>query len=313
MDHAPLSHLNVLGYDSETAIEKSLEQLPSTPTKPSRSNPLADTPRPYFRYPVDITPKPSSTTNRSVGARDEKPELEGFTLSYLRRVPELSLLASRVVQAVANRSQREERKRLREAGVISSSKNSSGSSASMAVVPPDQFARKKKRLFQWAIIQLLKEGCIVLWDGPVRRCSDSGFILSDASRLWKTRSTSTRTDTDSTLFSNESASLSTPIVSGGDSLSGYLSDPQLNEESYISLTPSHLAPHIEEAVKVLVEYYNQKGKPYAGATKEGILSVLRKDDRWKYVGAWTVQDALEVLELEGKVWDMGKGRWDLTG
>ena len=182
----------------------------------------------------------------------------------------------------------------------------------MAVVPPDQFARKKKRLFQWAIIQLLKEGGIVLWDGPVRRCSELGFIVSDASRLWKTGSTSTRTDADSTLFGNESASLSTPFMNGGGSLSGYLSDPQSNEESYISLTPSYLAPHIEDAVKVLVEYYSQKGKPYAGATKEGILSVLRKDDRWKYVGAWTVQDALEVLKLEDKVWDMGKGRWDLT-
>lgn len=312
MDYAPPSRANTSGYESETFIEKSLEQMPSTPTKQPRSNHLADTPRPsHLHHSVGSTPKPSSKANsRFRPAKSLDLKQEGFTLSYLRRVPELSLLASRVVQAVANRTQREERKRLSELGVISSSKHPNSSST--AVVPPDQFARKKKRLFQWAIIQLLKEGCIVLWDGPVRQCSDSEIIVvSEASRLWKTKSTGTSTNADSTLFSNESASLNNPFTDG-DPLTGYLSDPQSNEESYITLTPSYLAPHVEDAVRVLVQYYIQKGKPYAGATKEGILSVLRKDDRWKHVGAWSIQDALNALKLKGKVWDMGKGRWDLT-
>jgi len=230
-----------------------------------------------------------------------EPRLEGYTLSYLRRVPELSLLATRVVQAVAKRRQREERKRLKEAGVISSLKDSAPSPP----IPADKFAGKVKRLFQWAVIQLLREGCIILWDGPVRHFPESKSNLTDMSRLWKT---CTNHHGDSTLFS---ASLPDSSIDN-DSLSGYLSDPQPNEESYVSLTPEYLASHVEQAVKVLVDHYAHIGKPYAGATTEGILSVLKRDDRWKYVGAWSVQDALEVLRTECKVWDMGKGRWDLT-
>ena len=300
MDHATTPRSSS-DCDSDDAITKSLEKTPSTPTKRSRSTQILDlnTPRPTYSI---ATPKVSQSKGpKFTDSEAKEPRLEGYTLSYLRRVPELSLLATRVVQAVAKRRQREERKRLKEAGVISPSKPP----APPPPIPADKFAGKMKRLFQWAVIQLLREGCIIIWDGPVRRFPNSRSTLTDMSRLWKT---CTNPHGDSTIFST-----SLPDSSiDNDSLSGYLSDPQPNEESYVSLTPAYLAPHVERAVKVLVEHYARIGKPYAGATTEGILSVLKKDDRWGFLGAWNVQDALEVLRMECKVWDMGKGRWDLT-
>ena len=300
MDHATTPHSSS-DCDSDDAIAKSLEKTPSTPTKRSRSTQILDLSTPRPTYPP-ITPKASQSKGAKFTEVEAKEaRLEGYTLSYLRRVPELFLLATRVVQAVAKRRQREERKRLKEAGVVSSSKPPAPSPP----IPADKFAGKVKRLFQWAVIQLLREGCIVLWDGPVRRVPDSRRTLTNMSRLWKT---CTNPHGDSTIFST---SLPDPSLDN-DALSGYLSDPQPNEESYVSLTPAYLAPYVERAVEVLVEHYARSGKPYAGATTEGILSVLKKDDRWGFLGAWNVQDALEVLRMECKVWDMGKGRWDLT-
>ena len=285
MDNAPADSR----YESDSAIEYQIARLPSTPTKRSRYQQADETPRQRpCRSNVGDTPKPSTAN----------PMQAGFTLSYLRRVPELSLLGTRVVQAVHKRRQREERKRLKESG-----RTQVKSSSSMSA---DKVAPRLKRLFQWAVIQLLHEGCIILWDGPTRRCPDT---VMDASRLWKSHSSGTSLLADNTLFSS-TTSMSNPqdLEEDGE----YLSDPQPNEESYISLTPTHLSDHVERAVKVLVDHYAEIGKPYHGATKEGILQVLHKDDLWRYVGTWSVDEALEYLKKECRVWDMGKGRWDLT-
>ena len=88
-----------------------------------------------------------------------------------------------------------------------------------SALPPDKARAKKKRLFQWAINQLLKEGYIVLWDGPVRECSN--VSIADTSRLWK-----------STTSSDDS--ISGCPNTGNDNDEGYLSDPLHNEAAYIS-------------------------------------------------------------------------------
>jgi len=168
-----------------------------------------------------------------------------------------------------------------------------------SALPPDKVGPRMKRLFQWAIIQLLKEGCIVLWDGPVRECSNAS--TADTSRLWK----STATTSSNSTFGGP--------YTGDDDEEAYLSDPLPNEEAYISLTPDFSADHIEAAIKVLSDRHLKMGKPYAGATVQEILAFMRKDDdRWQYLGDWTVKDALDVLSKNGRVWKTGKDSWDVT-
>lgn len=309
MDHAPTGEID---YDFETEIKGSQDQTLSTPTKRPR---IDETPRQKLRQlQYDFTPRPripqpifSQTTciasSRPPISSQPDSSRKGFSLSYLRRVPELSLLASRVIYAVARRRQRQERKRQKEEGIPLSRGQSS------ATIPLDRVASKMKRLFQWAVVQLLKEGCIVLWDGPKR--VHTKWSKMNTSLLWNANTTTSATGGDSTVFSTTCGSL--PSFADADDDNDMLSDPDLNEESYLPLTPDFLGDFVEKAIKVLVDHYEKMGKPYAGATKEGVLSVLRKDDRWRYVGEWSVDDSLEFLKQEGRVWFLGNGRWDLTG
>ncbi|KAF9552645.1 hypothetical protein CPC08DRAFT_714427 [Agrocybe pediades] len=299
---------------SDNDIETSIIHIPTTPTKRARND---VTPRPSTSYRnLDSTPRPripppdfGISTSRSA-LPSVKPEAidnarKGFTLSYLRRVPELSLLASRVVMAVSKRRLRAEKQKLKDAGTKPTSQQKAQILAASAITPT-QFAGKMKRLFQWSIVQLLKEGCLVHWDGPVRACPDSSSI-ANASLLWKTVGDGSSLFSTTTLNSSSSSTFIDLDVDAGA-----LSDPDPSEEAYISLTPDFLADFVANAIKVLVDHYERIGKRYNGATKDGILSVLRKDDRWKYVGEWSIDDALELLRKQGRVWSMGKGRWDLT-
>ncbi|KAF5311000.1 hypothetical protein D9619_007926 [Psilocybe cf. subviscida] len=350
MSHAPLIEDD---DDDEHAAnhDDDVSQVPTTPTKRRRAPDDTPRQRPYgggcstprpriepinfgTKMPASIIAKDSS--NPDTVDNTTTPQLKGFTLSYLRRVPELSLLASRVVEAVARRHYREERKRLKERSSSSRTKPpSSASSSSSGVLPPAKFAEKKKRLFKWAVIELLHEGGIALWDGPVRRCppAHARAGVGELSKLWKA-STSTSMTSDSSLFGNTTTNTTNTTTSNltssqqdleDEEAREYLSDPSSThaEESYVPLTPPYLASAVENAISVLVAHYASIGRPYAGATKEGILSVLRKDDRWRFVGDWSVEETLVWLKERGRVWKMpgvggaggggaGSGRWDLT-
>jgi hypothetical protein len=95
-----------------------------------------------------------------------------------------------------------------------------------------------------------------------------------------------------------------------------LSDPELNEEAYVPLSPSYLAEHVARAIGALthVELKKNTNLPRrpAQSTKEGILAHLRKDDRWQFVGEWNVEEALQVLKSERRAWCIDKRRWGLT-
>ncbi|KAF8901056.1 hypothetical protein CPB84DRAFT_1778363 [Gymnopilus junonius] len=319
MDHAPvIQGPTNADYDSDTGIGNAIDRLPETPTKRSRYD---ETPRQQSsRLAFDATPRSripapnfSATTSSSFQqGSSETPDSirRGFSLSYLRRIPELSLLASRVVEAVGRRKLREERRKLKEAG-FQPSHNQKVKMLSAPVISPGKFAGKKKRLFKWAVVELLKEGCIVLWDGPVRPCPNIRAI-KDTSKLWKANITaSTTLEGDNTLFSMSSGTVPSFLLEGEDG-DAALSDPDPNEEAYISLTADYLADFVESAIKVLVRHYEDAGKPYSGASKESILSILKKDDRWQHVGEWNVDDTLKFLQAEGRVWAVGKNGWDVT-
>ena len=279
MDHASLmSHIS--------------ESDPGTPRPKHSRHQLESTPRPRVPQPDFGRSMASSSSHAQHSSSVPDEGRRGFSLSYLRRVPELSLLASRVVQAETRRRLREERKKLKEAGMLKSKTQVS------SALPPDKVGPRVKRLFQWAIVQLLKEGCIVLWDGPIRECSNAS--IADNSRLWN----STTKGTNSTFGG--------PNTDNDDD-EAYLSDPSLNEEAYISLTPDFLANYIEAAIKVLSDHQLKMGKPYAGATVQDILAFMRRDDdRWQHLGDWTVKDALDVLSKDGRVWRTGKDSWEVT-
>ncbi|KAG2045684.1 hypothetical protein BDR06DRAFT_1015398, partial [Suillus hirtellus] len=151
----------------------------SAPYKPSDFVTSGSTDPPTFRHPsqlrtAELTDKtfqwylehylhhaskdaPRWDTREWVQKQDQT--LEGFTfsqavtISHLRRIPELALLASRVVRAEISR--REEEK----AGQTRKSLNTR--------FLPNSARAKMKRLFMWAALQLYEEGSIVLYDRPL--------------------------------------------------------------------------------------------------------------------------------------------------
>lgn len=328
MDHAPSTSL-LEPSDDDSDLETTGISLLSTPSKRSRTAPLDQTPRarPVVTINGDRTPipriPPPNFGGRQEAATCPSPSsaMLGFTLSYLRRVPELSDMARRVVKAEFKRRMREERKNAKESTHAQST--SHARNATPKDLDREKIAAKKKRLFKWAIIKLLQEGSIVLWDGAVRPCRGDVFGIS-TSRLWKANSsTSSTLGADSTIFSSTGGITQTQDETGADE--DELSDPEVNEESYVPLTPAYLATHVENAIRILTAHSITQWKsgssasrvqdpriPVGGPTKDAILSFLRKDDRWRNIGDWNVDEALEFLRKEGRAWCVGCERWELT-
>ena len=322
--------------DSDAQIGRSLAQTPASPTKPSQHDSAVvrntedfATPRPVIKV-VEHTPRPriqpltfagvdvssstpavSHVTSPVPVTRFEGPPTttstattitspRGFTLSYLRRVPELSLLARKVTEAEAKRRAREEMKKAKEAAEAVSGTTSNRSRSSKSIpIPEDRLAGKMKRLFEWAIRALHKEGSIVLWDGPVHPCTS--MAADDTSRLWKANNSTTSNMTaNSTLFSSSSLAGFTQLEDDD----GYLSDPKEGEEAYSPVTPGYLTEHVEKAMKGI--------RPTGQITIDGILRALKKDDRWRNLGSWSVGDTLELMCKHGRLRELGHGRWDLV-
>ncbi|KAG0704963.1 hypothetical protein DFH29DRAFT_325765 [Suillus ampliporus] len=238
----------------------------------------------------------------------------GFTLSHLRRVPELALLASRVVHAEAKRRARAEREaeKAKSAQTQKASLKSAHASSSKTTnahsqtrtKPSDAPRVKMKRLFSWAVLKLYEEGSIVLWDksasllpGTISMPRYPGF--GNTNELWKTANSTTSFSTannsvfstaNSTIFSSASASSSKFVMSEEDA---YLSDPPMDEEDevYVSVTPTLLAGPIRDIMRA-----KGIGGRNAKVKAEEITRCLRRGDaRWARVGAWAVEEAMEVI------------------
>ncbi|KAF8178291.1 hypothetical protein BJ912DRAFT_1130722 [Pholiota molesta] len=236
--------------------------LPTTPTKRPRSD---ETPRASLRYQSysDATPRriPAGLRPRTLQQPHTRPEptparaltaiRSGFTLAYLRRVPELSLLASRVVDARP---------------------------APAAPRPPPAVRGAEARAGE-GVVPVGRD------QAPARgvprhlgraRAPVLGHPITSVSRLWKSNASASTAGGNSTLFSSTLGSL-----------------------------PSFLTEENDDETKERSRILIQRGG-------EEILDVLRNDDRWQYVGTWMVDDALKSLEAESRVWQMGRGKWDLT-
>ncbi|ESK92858.1 succinate:fumarate antiporter [Moniliophthora roreri MCA 2997] len=316
------------GPDTTNEGEDSDFPYPATPTKCSRHPRLDDqTPRRSTYTNTEETPRssriPASLSSNILDRSPpdaSSPQLRGFTLSFLRRVPELNDMGKRVVKAEAKRRAKEAAKK---AAADASQKGRGGAcipSTSTAISRPEvSTAARMKRLWRSTILHLAKEGSIVLWDGPVYPIpsndetvagpwrSDTGISQSFFHSLNATANTS-----GMSVFSSATER---PLDDQDDEEIG-LSDPEPGEESYVSLTPRYFSIEVEKAIRVLSAgsraQSKSTGKMVPGPTKQSILVYFRRDDRWRQIGEWNVQEALDVLRDEGRAWDDRHGVWDLV-
>ncbi|KAJ7098754.1 hypothetical protein B0H15DRAFT_822053 [Mycena belliarum] len=283
---------------------------PTTPTKSSHRLPLGDeTPR-----PLDHTPKqPRIVPLDFSRPLDVDPDERtfGFTVSYLRRVPELALMAKRVVKAEAKRRARDARKKTEPGGAVVITKDMRND---LAKLHP-----RMKRLFEWAVIQLVKEGAVLSWDGPARPCpgSDTQPGDADTSVIWKANSSTSTVGGNSTVMSNAS-------VAEDDEDEGELTDPDEGEEVFLPLTSAFLATRVEKAIRTLTERATARAQaskdgnrprvraPAPGPAVREIVALLKGDDMWRNLSEFAVKEALTLLQDEGRAWMIGGDRWELT-
>ncbi|KIY46220.1 hypothetical protein FISHEDRAFT_60683 [Fistulina hepatica ATCC 64428] len=328
------------------ANEQGTEGDPEIPTNCLRRSAEGKRPR-LPRMPGEDAPP----QKRRRGNSEPPPELDekdplAFTLSNLRRVPVLKLMAGRVVAAEIKRRGRAESEKLRcaAAGANASRRPQPSVAKSVPSSRPSSLegvSRKAKLLFHWAIIELLKEGGIVLWDGP-RRAVDDGTSAEDEQKLWKaerstadatgaslasdltttTTTTATANRMDSRAGSGASRSLATAAADALLAGEYPVSDPESDEEAYLPLTPALLAPRVRDAIENLMarpahhrsdltrEHRRARGPP-PGPTIPAILAHLRRDDRWKWLGEWHVEQAIELLTARKLVYSPLPGRWEV--
>lgn len=284
MDHAAVP----LDWDVD-------DDLFSTPTKRPRV-PLDQTPKARTNTTHDRTPRPSPLN-------DCAPRRPAFTLSHLRRVPELALLAGRVVHTETKRRAQAERNAEKDKAVQPQKTSSKALAHSQTRTKPTDVPRvKMKRLFSWAVLRLYEEGSIVLWDQPlvpvsvsVPRPPGSG----DTSGLWKTANNtascssannSVFSTANSTMFSSTDTSSSKFVLSEEDA---YLSDPPMYEEdeAYVSVTPELLAVPVREIMRAK----GIQGKSSKIGAEEITRCLRREDARWARIGAWAVEETMEMI------------------
>ncbi|KAJ7693877.1 hypothetical protein B0H17DRAFT_1199562 [Mycena rosella] len=281
---------------------------PTTPTKSYSRLPLGDeTPRPHDRTPQRITPL--DFTRPLVSQLDAEPT-SGFTIPYLRRVPELALMAKRVVKAEAKGRAREARKKAKAGESVIVTKTMHNDQGKLHP--------RMKRLFNWAILELVKEGDVISWDGPARSCGgrDDAQPGADTSVLWRANSSASTAGGNSTVMSSAS-------VAEDDEDEGELTDPGEDEEVFLPLTPAFLATRVETAIATLVKRATERMQaskdanrprlraPAAGPTVREIVAHLKSDDMWRNLSEFAVKEALAFLQDEGRAWMLGD-RWELA-
>ncbi|KAG2156740.1 uncharacterized protein EDB93DRAFT_1125339 [Suillus bovinus] len=279
------------------------------------------TPTKRPRVPLDQTPKARTVcamhdmTPRASALHDSAPHRPAFTLSHLRRVPELALLACRVVHNEMKRRARAERDVEKDKAIQTqkTSKPTHGpfsknlAHSQMRTKPTDVPRVKMKRLFSWAVLKLYEEGSIVLWDKPLMPVPVSGSRVpgsGDTNGLWKTvnntatcssANDSVFSTANSTMFSSTGASSSKFVMSEEDA---YLSDPPMYEEdeAYVSVTPALLAAPVREIMRAK----GMRSKSAKVGAEEITRCLRREDARWARIGAWAVEETMEMILGEWK-------------
>ena len=295
MDHQ--THAN----DGCTTLDSSAT-ISDMPAKRRRTSADALMPRPTFENHTKLLLSPEPARKRR--KMDPEAGICGLTMSYLRRVPELRLLAERIV-AAEDKKKRQEKRQARE----------EAKSRGLPIPPKTEDTKSRtstgertKRLFRQAIIKLYDDGSIVLWDGPRRMWGAEQD--SSSPRLWHTNTSMDRSVSSAGVSNSAGSSFLE------DSRDHEMSEPDPNEESYVSLTPGHLGKYVERAIKEICSRKEKvRGSGHRGPqgpTLTDILSRLKVDGRWRNVGECAVAEALQWLRDEELVWEVGGGHWELT-
>ncbi|KAH9852197.1 hypothetical protein C2E23DRAFT_756768 [Lenzites betulinus] len=284
MDNAPppthrrrpsINGRSVSPTPSPRSSQASRRDALQTPTKYSRgrSSLKADeTPRASrllsFKVSSEVVASDTDTEDEDEPA-EEDDQVYGYTLSHLRRVPELSLLAKRVVHADAHRRAKEERKKAKEAADRSQPRdkaNSSTAASSAATstsassrhtdpADPKATASAAKKLFRQAIRTLFQDGSIVLWEGPTRPLPtpalDPLIPSSFSSALWKANNSTSSSVSLSSSAGTSKSSRNFPAYEDWDE-DAPLSDPDPGEEAYVPLTPVYFSRVLEQAISSII-------------------------------------------------------------
>lgn len=295
MDNPPTSEESDLETDFSDGDDADVSG-PSTPTKrPLHHDQTPRCPRRSL-HAADETPRPTRPLIYSISA-----SRKGFTLSYLRRVPELSQLARRVVKAEAKRRDRAVKKKAKDAVTSQNRSQISEATISSTNSLGDSISSRIKRLWKWAIVQLIQEGSIVLWDGPRFPTASKLFDHGMNNRIWQLSSSTgnTTVTSDASVFSSSLGQEPEEYVD--------LSDPDADEEAYVALTAELLAGEVQRVVQtwVMVRPFSESPK----FTKNGVLQRLRRDDRWRRVGEWHVEEAIELLVSKGSLFQISENVW----
>ncbi|KIY73364.1 hypothetical protein CYLTODRAFT_239451 [Cylindrobasidium torrendii FP15055 ss-10] len=196
----------------------------------------------------------------------------GFTLNYIRRVPGLALLAQRVVKADAKRAYREAKakdpnaRRQRPTGV--------------------DLGKRMKRLFESTVRRLLKDGSVVLWDGPAY----NGAPIEGPWRSAQSQSQSQTQTSDLTMNTTINTTASTTM--GEDYEDVEVSDAEQDEECYAPTAGALVHVFKQELFKLPgLDWSNSKV-----VMTDKIYKALRRDYRWQNVNQEQVLDALKSME-----------------
>ncbi|KZV64065.1 hypothetical protein PENSPDRAFT_656816 [Peniophora sp. CONT] len=265
----------------ESDDEFGFEEIIKTPTK---RRPLTDlTPRPNKRLHLTPPSTPRASALPSSTSMLKEPETTecGVTMSHLRRVPELALLASKLHRHLSEEHASQSRHHTEPAKV------------------------KIKRLFTKTLIDLHKRGSIIIMgsEGPVHPLPERGRGWDrEDSRLWKASSGSGQTQ------GGDVSRASTRRTQEPDL--DDLSDAEDGEEAYVACNARLLAAPVLSVLKSLTAKGSRTAHSRRGPTTARITEALkRRDDRWTFMGDLQVEEALQLLQSERRARKDASGTW----
>ncbi|KIO19129.1 hypothetical protein M407DRAFT_31217 [Tulasnella calospora MUT 4182] len=320
-------------------------QSPTTPVRRPRSF-QEDDPF-YFDTPVqkrrgtravspDQTPRAKEKGKDKALMEEGDPALMGFSLSQLRRVPELDCLGRRVVRAETKRRAKEQRLKEKEVrqkekekervrrsqGVLQPSQGSLRSPSKAGSAAPKKFSSERtslkvKRLFQMTLRILREDGAIIVVEGPGKKWDKDGEERSR--RLCWRELTNTSMDissaTAASVFNTTTASTASSLMDDSsicmdmDEDPPSDPDPTYEEECYLPVTAFVLAPPVLQFMGSIVP----AGGGMKGVTVEEILGRMRRDDgRWSRLLGEHIKETIGHLVDDEKVWQVGKDKWGLV-
>jgi hypothetical protein len=284
----------------------------------------------YIKYFIDYMHKrrilsasndPTKYSERRTRGRVMSPtsnitntSLDGFGLSYLRRVPDLRELAVRVVKAEQRlkekRRLQQEKENLYKSDLANAS-NLTSNTKPPRKKKPDNLKRYTKLLFSQALLTLYQDGLLVPHDGAGRRWTEREVELMDNCHLWRSKDGEDSKDTTRVDGSTVLGQPSVSHVTAQDEME--ISDHDEDEESFVPVTTELLSEPVFSAIQLATsqrrkDEVGKKSIKSRGAFEEDIIKELHNlDSRWDRI--YDIKPTLRHLEEIDKIWEVREGCW----